>query len=150
MHAFLMFTVLAVAVPDRQDPNVKNAKPLQELLQGEWQMTQAVIGGNNNHKDLMKVNGTTLAIKGNQMKVREADRDNTEELTFTLNIAKKPAAIDLMPKRGGPRYIEGIIKIEGDTLSLCFSHAGEGERPSEFVSPSNSTVSLLQFKRLGK
>jgi uncharacterized protein (TIGR03067 family) len=150
MHAFLMITVLAVAVPDRQDTNVKDAKPLQELLQGEWQMTQAVTGGNNNLKDQMKVNGTTLVIKGNEMKVREADRDNTEELTFTLDAAKKPAAIDLMPKRGGPRRVEGIIKIEGDTLSLCFPHAGEGERPSEFVSPPNSKVSLLQFKRVGK
>lgn len=150
MRAILMIAVLAVAVPDRQDPNVKVAKPLQEQLQGEWQMTQAVTGGNNKVEDQMKVNGTTLVIKGNQMKIREADRDNIDEVTFTLDAAKKPSAIDLMPKRGGPRKIEGIIKIEGDTLSLCFPHAGEGERPSEFVSPPNSRVSLLQFKRLGK
>ena len=39
MHALLMFTVLAVAVPDRQDPSPKEiTRPLPEQLIGEFRL----------------------------------------------------------------------------------------------------------------
>jgi uncharacterized protein (TIGR03067 family) len=153
MRAVLMIAVLAVAVPDRQDPNTKDTKPLPEQMLGEWRMVKAVSGGNAENGD--KIDGTTLIVKDKTMEIKEAQRGgHVENVAFTLDETKKPVAIDLMPQRGpgnGRETVVGIIKIDGDILTLCFGRGGGGgKRPTEFLSPPGSDVSILEFKRVNK
>lgn len=154
MRVVVMIAVFAVAVPDRADPTLKEVKPpLQEQLQGEWRMFKASAGGRD--EDPQKVDGTVLVVKDKNMAIREAGRNHTEDVAFTLDETKKPVAIDLMTGRGDPKNgrekVLGIIQVEGDTLTICFHKGGGGGmRPSEFASPAGSEFSVLQFRRVRK
>jgi uncharacterized protein (TIGR03067 family) len=156
MRALLLLALVIALPPDRPDPTPKDkekARPLAEQIQGEWQMTKAIRGGQAEQPE--KVNGTAIVIKDTTLLVREAGRKRNEDARFTLDANKTPAAIDLMPvdpKDGNGRGItvEGIIKIEGDTLTLCFPHGGGGKRPTQFVSDRGSNLSLLEFRRVKK
>ena len=154
MRAVLLLAAFIVAVPDRPDPMPKEkGKPLLDQFQGEWELTKALRNGQPENQ--VKVEGTIFIIKGNLIKIREGGMDRSEDANFTLDASKTPAALDIVPVRGGGGKgkdikVEGIVKIEGDTMILCFPHGGGGSRPTEFVSPPNSNVSLLHFKRLKK
>jgi uncharacterized protein (TIGR03067 family) len=154
MRVVVMIAVfaVAVAVPDREDPSKKDVKPLQEQLQGEWQLFKASAGGRG--EDPQKVDGTILVVKNKNMAIREAGRGKAEDVAFTLDETKKPVAIDLMPGHGDPQNgrekVLGIIQIDGDTLTICFPKGGGAIRPREFASPPNSEISVLQFRRTRK
>ena len=43
----------------------------------------------------------------------------------------------------------GIVKIEGDTMTLCHSRNGD-DRPTKFESPERTTIILIVMKRVKK
>ncbi len=48
MRSLLVLTLFAVAVPDRPDPSPKTkAPPIQQMILGDWQLVNSVIGGNS-------------------------------------------------------------------------------------------------------
>ncbi len=148
MRALLLVPLMMIAVPDRPDPAPKEkAKPLQEQVLGEWRLVKSTVGGREDNEKA----GTLLVVTSTELHIHEkGERNPGEDASYRLDADKKPAAIDLVPKRDGNQKIEGILRVEGDTLTLCFPHAGRGSRPTEFVSPNNSQVALMQFQRVKK
>ena len=71
---------------------------------------------------------------------------------YTLDRKASPTSIDIdwdpgLP--GGGKW-RGIMKIEGDTLTLRMTHQSEGPRPKAFESPKDSVNTLEVFKRTKK
>lgn len=152
MHAVFLIALLAVAAPNREDPTPKETtKPLQEQILGDWQLVKRVLGGNDNPNDRI---GGIVSITSKTLQFRDKDQAAPEEETlYHLDVFKKPATIDLTPTRNngaGNMIVRGIVKIENDTLTICFSFGGKGERPTEFTSPAQSTTALIQFTRIKK
>ena len=142
MRAALMIIVLGIAVPDRPDPIPKEARPLQEQLQGEWRVVAALTGG----KPIatLKPSEAVFVFAGDRLTIRRPTLVNIYE--FTINATPNPAAIRVRSKKIAGKDVDGapvigIIKIEGDLLSICL-------RPvNGFASTPETKATLWQVKR---
>jgi len=142
MRCLLMFAVLAAAVPDRPDPTPNEARPLQEQLQGEWQVVAALTGG----KPIatLKPGEAVFIFAGDRLTIRRPTLENIYE--FTIDATPNPAAIKVRSKKIAGKDVDGapvigIIKIEGDLLSICL-------RPvNGFASTPETKATLWQVKR---
>ena len=150
MRALLVFTLLAFVAPDRENPTPKDkAKPIQEQVLGDWQLVKAVMGADANPRK--EFGATILTFTAGEIQIQEnGKRQDRDDAGYTLDVKKMPTAIDIIPKRGGDKTIQGILKLEGDQLTLCFTHGGNGDRPLDFVSPPNTQIALMHFKRVKK
>jgi hypothetical protein len=68
----------------------------------------------------------------------------------------RESRIDFVTKSGGPcigETLEGIYKIEGDTLWLCYSTLPRDDgdmpilRPTKYAAPNGSSYMLLVLKK---
>lgn len=137
-----LLLALTIAAPAAKD--VKKDPP---SIVGTWVMETASIGGRAEkppgedtrvtfHKD-----GKTTATNG-------AGRPD-EEGSYTLDAKASPAQLDLIPNaKSAEMKVQGIYKIEGDTLTIAFTM--DMARPATFESPAGSQVILLTLKRVKK
>ena len=142
MRALFMISILAIAVPDRPDPTPKETIPIMQQLPGEWKILSANIGGKP-HAGLKP--GDIFHFDSEKMTIRFAG--NRQEIYFfTLDPTKSPAVFDFRfgSAKNGSQSL-GILKIEGDVLSLCFDNA---VRPKEFASNVNTGTQLWQMTRI--
>ena len=77
--------------------------------------------------------------------LRNGMREPGGTFPYTLDATKTPAIIDFRSSK----YI-GILKVEGDQLTICFAQAGTSVPPTEFVSRSNTATTLLVATRIRK
>ncbi len=144
MHAMILITALVLSAPALKDP------PKQELkLAGEWVVESQVTGGQPlkssvERKYIFSAEGTWTMTTARSKITPKLTR------TFAIDTMKKPAAIDMkLSATATATAYTGIVKVEGDTLTLCYSRDA-AERPTKFESPEGSTVLLIVLKRMKK
>jgi uncharacterized protein (TIGR03067 family) len=143
MRALLLFSIMAVAVPDRQDPT---AKPLQEQVLGEWESVKIISRGVELKDITLKIVVTRqeiLAYQNGKHKVEE-------DAVYTIDAKRRPATLDINPIRKDQKNERAIFKIEGDQMTVCVILEEDGPRPTEFRAPPNSELTLVHFKRIKK
>ncbi len=144
MRCVLVIALVVIASPVREEQGAK-AKPLHEQVLGEWHSVKVLDGG----KDVdiaFKVVFTTTEVH----LFENGERKMDDDATCVIDAKKNPATIDLNPKKKGEKKEVGILKIEGDVLTICVVEDGDGPRPTEFNSPADSKVVLLYFNRVKK
>jgi uncharacterized protein (TIGR03067 family) len=140
--SLLVGLAIVVGAPGKKDPPAKDPPSLV----GEWAGESGLRGG----KPENPPPGTTLTFTADgKVKFKEGNNERAEEGTYKADPKKSPAEIDIVPpdNEKGPTIL-GIYRIEGDTLTLCFSMGGD--RPREFASPAGSQVMLITCKRAKK
>ena len=128
MTPALMALGLPVAAPGLKDPPLKSPPSLV----GEWAIQKRVVGGQAD--DVLA--GATLAFRAD---------GTTDYLGLTRTPPEMEFAAPLVSSAPGQA---GIFRVEGDTLTLCLTEAGD--RPTRFESPTRSRVKLIVLQRVKK
>jgi uncharacterized protein (TIGR03067 family) len=142
--AIVMMAVVAGIVTGGADSDA--GKKIVEKLQGNWQLVKAETSGKPAPEE--KVAGTVMTFDKDSIVIRVEGKNTNEEATYKIDASKKPVAIDLHPPKQ-EKVVQGILLLEGDTLKICFARRG-GARPSDFKSPADQQVTLLELKRVKK
>jgi uncharacterized protein (TIGR03067 family) len=143
MRAFLLVPLIAIAVPDRPNPSPQDTRPTQERLLGQWLMIKRVTNG----KDDPNLANLTLVFSNDKMEHVTLGQTNAmATFPYTLDVGKNPAVIEFTQSG----RIAGLLRIEGETLTICLEMTGQGKLPASFDSPIGSSHSLLQLKRVRK
>jgi uncharacterized protein (TIGR03067 family) len=120
----------------------------KKKLQGTWTVAAHTTSGTAT--PAKKLTGWRLTVAGDKMTTRDGT-DVLDESTFRLDAAGKPRAIDLRLTEGPDKgkSVQGIYKLEGDTLTVCVAEPGR-PRPRELASRAGSGHMLFVFKRAKK
>jgi uncharacterized protein (TIGR03067 family) len=132
---------LALAAPAAE------VKKDEDRLQGNWKVTSVENAGKK--ADPKDFANWKMVVAGD--KITEFDgKEVMDEYTFRLDAAARPAAIDMTSLAGKSRgkTMQGIYRLEGDTLTVCVSEPGKKDRPREFRSAEDSAHVLLVFQRV--
>jgi uncharacterized protein (TIGR03067 family) len=141
--SLVVVLALVAEAPNKKEPPAKEPP----AIVGEWVGETAVSGGKP--KPAQDGGITFTFTADGKLLVREGNRDKPEEGTYKADPKKSPAEIDLVPQHNGNApTLQGIYKIDGDTLTFCFALGAE--RPKEFASPAGSQVMLITCKRAKK
>jgi uncharacterized protein (TIGR03067 family) len=142
----LIGLALAVGAPGPKETPKKEA-----TIVGEWIGEKAIAGGKELPVPPGGISFTFMA--DGQMMVKEGvKREKADTGSYKLDPKKDPAEIDLVPpmKKNDP-IVQGIYKLDGDTLILCFGRGAPGkERPKKFESPEGSDLIVITMKRAKK
>ena len=136
MRVLLLFTVFAVAVPDRPDPTPKQDVAPQHRIIGDWQ-----------HLEHNGKNATSYTLRVTPMESTWSQNGRPlpgDGLTanIVIDASKDPAAIDFVSRQGGT--ILAIWKVEGDSLIVAVTPGNPGLRPTDFT-PS---AGVQRYKRI--
>jgi uncharacterized protein (TIGR03067 family) len=136
MYTLLLGVAVLVAAPAKKDPPKKEPPSIV----GEWIGLTGTRGG----KPDPPVNATMKFTADGTVTL--AERGKGIDAKFKADPKKDPPEIDIEMEAGGMKHvIQGIYKIEGDTLTVCFLHMGG--RPKVFESPVGSEAMLITLKR---
>jgi uncharacterized protein (TIGR03067 family) len=74
-------------------------------------------------------------------------------VTYRIDKSTNPIQIDLIPKMGGggPAVLQGILKLEGDKLTMCFGMPvpdAKEPRPTNFVPDPGKMTMMMHLKRV--
>jgi len=113
------------------------------LLQGTWQLISAIKDGKQTPDE--NVRKIRVIIKDGKHSVYFGDEMIVKGISFVVDPTKNPkASTDTLPDG---RRIEGIYRLEGDTLTTCVAEAGK-PRPLQFESNPESGHTLRVFNRV--
>jgi uncharacterized protein (TIGR03067 family) len=108
-------------------------------------MTSRIEDGTPSEAEVIKKR--TIVFEGDKYTVKDG-ATVFAEVTYKLDLSKKPAWLDI--DFISPKYDpdKGIIKVEGDTLTFCLAYGGL--RPDDFKSIKGDGRILVEYKRIKK
>jgi uncharacterized protein (TIGR03067 family) len=145
LPAAVLFLIASVALAD----DAANKKLLKDL-EGSYAPVSMTKGGERAPDDIAKT--ARFQIKGDTFIFRFGAGKSEEEKTATiiLDTDQKPTAMDMTPKEGpeAGKPMLGIVKVEKDSVTLCFTDEDKPVRPKDFTSTKENKNYLIVMKKV--
>jgi uncharacterized protein (TIGR03067 family) len=94
---------------------------------------------------------TFIFAADGKLTIKEGKRDKNDTGTYKTDAKKDPAEIDIIPPEDKKDpTVQGIYKLDGDTLTLAFGRGKEKSRPTKFESPEGTDTIVITLKRAKK
>jgi uncharacterized protein (TIGR03067 family) len=139
MTPMLLGLALTLSAPATKDPPKKD---LPSLV-GSWIGETGIKGG----KPSPPEDASMEFSKDGTLIFKEKGKEIPG--SYKMDATPFPAQLDLTLGAGGQNIsFPGIYKIDGDTLTICFTFMGD--RPTKFESPDGSKTMLITLKRAKK
>jgi uncharacterized protein (TIGR03067 family) len=142
---FGVICFVSVARPQENDA----AKNEVKKLQGVWQVVK-FIDHSERAAPPEELKEFTFEFKNDKVTQQKGKDGPGRPGTFTIDVSRKPTWMDI----NFGKISEGIYKLDGDELSLCFVGGMRGDkvtpRPTEFKASKNPPHTLLVLKRVKK
>lgn len=144
LRTLLLLTTLALTLAGIAPADDKQPAP-PGPLEGTWKLTSVQL--NAQALPIEKLQDAQLVVRGTKYSLKLAD--TRLEMTHALLNDQRPRAMDLTivegPDKG--KAFHAIIKLAGDTLTVCRSIQPDQERPTEFASKPDSGLLLVVWTR---
>jgi uncharacterized protein (TIGR03067 family) len=143
MNTLLLGLSLTIAAPALKDPPKKT-----DTIVGEWEVESLTMGGQPSTTTGLKytftADGQWLIHRDGQVIGVAANRG------FTMDNKTTPPSVDLISntKAANMLRLQGIFKVEKDTLTICGTRQQGAERPTKFESPEGSQIVIYVLKRV--
>jgi uncharacterized protein (TIGR03067 family) len=146
LSAAVLFLFAGAAVADDAA-----AKKYLKDLEGTYTPAAMTKGGNPSPEEAIKA-FSAVVIKGETLTIRfkKGEKEDEHAGTVVVDPGQKPVAIDLTPKDGpdAGKQVLGIVKVEKDTVTLCFADRGDPtDRPKVFSSTKENKYFLIVLKK---
>lgn len=104
-----------------------------------------IVSGESDGKPIPeeRIKGHTVRFTGDKIVTTDKDKKEVYVATYKLDEGKKPAVIELKsvtPKEGSAT---GLIKKEGDTITLIYNEPG-GDVPTDFQAKAKQNLFVLK------
>jgi uncharacterized protein (TIGR03067 family) len=113
-----------------------------QAIKGTWKLTRTISDGEErkgNKDDWVIITGDTITSR--------LQGEPESVMTYRLDSAARPPAMDIHFALGdGFVLIRAIYKLEGDTLTICYSLDGD-PRPTTFHAAKGSGQGLVVLER---
>jgi uncharacterized protein (TIGR03067 family) len=145
MKLFVPLGLLLLAATAAADDDKKDAAFDAKKLIGDWTYTAGTKAGVKVEPERLR---GTVKIARDTLTLPAAPGAPSFVITYTLDTSKSPVAIDLDVRDGPVKEgkAEGIIALDGDELTLCYTPAG-GKRPTKFESTKDNKALLFTLKK---
>jgi uncharacterized protein (TIGR03067 family) len=114
-----------------------------DRIKGTWLLETEEEAGGVRHAEGKKI-AVTFAAEGKGKVVYGIGDREDREFTFQLDATRKPKEITLT---GPGETLNGIYKLDGDTLTVCLGQTDGVERPREFATREGDRLVLVVLKR---
>lgn len=136
-----LFLLAVLATTARADD-----KKVMASLEGEWIVTKHVENGVEKNAEKLKKESSRYVFKGDKVTFHR-DGKNRGDAAVTLDTKNEIIRIGIKPEKE-PKDL-GILKIDGDTLTLCMSMDNK-TYPEKFESTKTSKTELIELKKVVK
>ena len=114
-------------------------------VDGTWTATSAAFDGKKLPDEVIAKIMAVLTFKDGKYTASTMGKED-EAGTYTIDVKKKPAQIDLLPTSGKDKdkLQLGLIKIDGDVMTIAASKNGDKNRPKDFEGGDDIVVMVLK------
>lgn len=136
-RVLLAACAVALVASNPFDPDLTTTQPRRDNLAGKWQVIHSE---QYSGKQLQADNFKEYRFVIDDLRIQVSNAS----YAFRLDPNYEPRQIDIMSD--GMR-IQGIYRMDGNQLTLCYPMAGKGGRPMRFAALPDSAVMLLVMKK---
>ena len=146
LTAFVLLALAAPAEPPKAKELSAEAKKELKKLDGKWEIVKTA----DADKESDEKSEIYLVFKGTEVTMSFKDQKETIRIT-AIDPTTDPKCIDFVEqlRDKSERTLEGVFKIDGDTLQLALTIPKDGKnRPTGFEKPTEKRTMVWTLKRV--